>query len=437
MAAVPKPGEPVPDVAARSAALLIGTARQLIGQPGARLWGITAGVRESTDEAHLAGSAMWGLGRVLAGEQDDLWCGTIDLPGEGLPGADLAAVLLDVLRSDVREDVVAIRDGAAFASRLRRAESPATGDPVSCRPDGTYLITGGLGRLGLEVAAWLAGRGARRLILAGRQGLPPRSAWADPADPETRRRIDGVRALEARGMTVRVIGLDVADAGAAARELSPDATGLPPIAGVVHAAGVLEDRLATDVDEKSLRTVLRPKADGAWVLHRLFPPGSFDFMVLFSSCGQLLGLPGQATYGAANTFLDALAAHRPDTTSLGLTSWRGYGMAVNEATDRWLRSQGVTDISAAGAFSAWDRAARTGTGYVAVLRTVPLTEGQERGPLLRDLATGPETDGNRPSGGSFTGLSREELGNRVLRWCAPRSPMRCGSPPPPWTSAGP
>ena len=259
------------------------------------------------------------------------------------------------------------------------------------------------------------------MVLAGRRPLPPRAAWDDPVDEATSRQIDGVRALEARGVTVRVVSVDVTDAQQAAERLTPDVLGLPPIRGVVHAAGVLDSRLLSGLDEESLRTVMRPKVDGAWVLHTLFPPGSLDFLVLFSSCGQVLGLPGQASYGSANAFLDGLAAHRraaghDDTLSLGWTSWRGKGMAVNEAVDLELRARGVSDISANEAFGAWDLAHRLGSGYFAVLRTIPLEAGAQRLPILRELSAddGPATAAARPDLDGFAELPPEQLRERLL-----------------------
>ena len=195
---------------------------------------------------------------------------------------------------------------------------------------------------------------------------------------------------------------------------------------MVHAAGVLDNRLISAVDEESLRTVMRPKVDGAWVLHQLFPPGSLDFLVFFSSCGYLLGLPGQASYGAANAFLDALAEHRrgtghEETVSLGWTSWRGQGMAVNEVVDIELRARGVTDISAAEAFGAWDLAAAHGGGYYAVLGIAGLTAGMQRPALLGELPDGDANAGAGAPGAAgpdglaeLAELARDELRERLL-----------------------
>ncbi|MFI0481368.1 type I polyketide synthase [Actinomadura sp. 9N215] len=405
---VPPSGPGAIGEAAVDAAWLLTRAAQRLAGGAARLWCLTTGVTESREEAHLAHSAVWGLGRIIGGEHPELWGGVIDVaPG----GAEL---VLDVLRARPGEDVVSIRGGTASAARLAR---PAPAAPTSatsreglrCHGDGTYLVTGGLGTLGREIARRLADRGARRIVLAGRRPVPPRSEWGRTADAETRRRVEDIRALEARGVTVLPVALDIADEEQAARVLDTDALGLPPIRGVVHAAGVLDNRLVPDVDEDSLRAVMRPKVDGALVLHRLFPPDSLDFLVMFSSCGYLLGMPGQASYGGANAFLDALAAHRraagcAGTVSLGWTSWRGMGMAVNEVVDAELQARGVSDISAAEAFDAWDLAGRHGGAHYAVLRTLPPDPSVQPLPLLADLPAD-ETDGAHAAEPGTDGLA--------------------------------
>ncbi len=366
------------------------TAQVLADGAGAlapRLWAVTAGAHEARERRDLAQATMWGLARVLAGEHPELWAGLADLPAQHT--AEDLDVLTDLLRARPAEpDFFAIRAGELLVARFAAVDGELADELPPCRPDGTYLITGGLGSLGVEVATWLAGRGARRILLAGRNGIPHRRDWDGVTDPGARARIDAVRALEALGVTVHVRAVDVADPEQARRELDTAALGLPPIAGVVHAAGVLDNRMLTDLDEDSLRTVLHPKVRGALVLDELFPPGSVDFFVLFSSVGQHLGLTGQASYGASNSFLDALARHRHaagDTGALSLawTSWRGQGMAVNATVDAELADRGVGDLAVADAFRAWEFATALGDPQVAVF-PVTTRDGQVL-PILRDL----------------------------------------------------
>jgi 6-methylsalicylic acid synthase len=378
------------DAAAEGAWLLARTAQRVAATgetKSARVWCLTEGVRESADAESLGHSSVWGVGRVIGGEHPDLWGGTVDI---GQSEEDIQG-LVDVLRTIRGEDVVVVRDGAAEVARLRRIEGQPTRQRLEGRPHATYLVTGGLGTLGLEIAHWLADRGARRIVLAGRRGLPPRARWAELTDEAEIAAVDSVVALERLGVTVFPVAVDVSDAGDVAAKLSPDALGLPPFRGVVHAAGVLDDRTLGRLDEASLRHVMRPKTEGALNLHRLFPPGSLDFFVLFSSCGQLLGLPGQASYAAGNAFLDGLAAHRRaagDTgaASYAWTSWRGLGMSTSTAViDAELAARGTADISATEAFGAWDLATRHDLGYAVMLRTLPAEPGVRKLALLSEL----------------------------------------------------
>ncbi|WP_410569618.1 type I polyketide synthase [Amycolatopsis sp. cmx-4-61] len=378
------------DAAAEGSWLLARTAQRVAatGQTKtARVWCLTEGVRESTEADALAHGPLWGVGRVIGGEHPGLWGGTVDI---GRSEADIAG-LVEVLRTIRGEDVVVVRDGAASVGRLHRLEGDPARPRLAARPHATYLITGGLGALGLEVAYWLADRGARRIVLAGRRGLPPRARWGELTDEAEIGAVESVVALERLGVTVVPVAVDIADAGDVAAKLSPDALGLPPFRGVVHAAGVLDDRTLGRLDEASLRRVMRPKVEGALNLHHLFEPGSLDFFVLFSSCGQLLGLPGQTSYAAGNAFLDALAAHRRaagDTgaASYAWTSWRGLGMSTSTAViDVELAARGTADISVTEAFGAWDLATRHDLGYAVMLRTLPAEPGVRKLALLSEL----------------------------------------------------
>ncbi|GLF98781.1 type I polyketide synthase [Streptomyces yaizuensis] len=390
-----------------------------------RVWCLTSGVRDAHDERSVAHGPLWGVSRIIAGDHPGLWGGAVDLPAAGLPAVDgtTGTRLLAVLRGLAgQEDVVALTGDGPLAARLARIERSADGTPLQCSPSGTVLITGGLGALGLEVARWLVDRGARRLLLAGRRGLPPRAAWETVTDPDVRRQIDGVLALEALGVTVGVLVLDITDADQVAAALAPGALGLPPVRGIVHAAGVVNNALVDKVEPDGLREVLAPKATGAMVLHRLFPPGTLDFFVLFSSCGQFARLSGQAGYAAANSFLDALAAHRnagghTETVSIGWTAWRGLGLSADIATTMFeANSRGLEAVSVSEAFRAWAFGDRFQAAYQAVLRVVPTPPHTPRLPMFRELTVSDEGDGTA-GGQSFAaeieGLSAEEARERV------------------------
>ncbi|MFB4306098.1 beta-ketoacyl synthase N-terminal-like domain-containing protein [Actinomadura sp. GTD37] len=364
-ASPPEPGESPPAAARRNAMALARAAQELHALPDpVTLWSLTRGVRDGRELAH---ASVPGIARIIAGEHPDIWGGLIDIEGE--PTGER---LLKVLRTGAGEDVIALTPDADLTARLASVQRTPDRPAAVCRPDSTYLITGGLGALGLEVAHWLAGRGARRLVLVGRRGLPPRPEWDAVADAAVQRQINSVRALEALGVMVRVVACDIADADQAAASLDHTALDMPPVRGIVHAAGVVRDTRLIDLGESALAEVMRPKADGAMTLHRLFPPGSLDFFALFSSSGQYARITGQAAYAAANSYLDALAAHRPDTISLGWMTWRDMGMSEsNSAGLAEANARGLDALSATEAFEAWRLAERLGSSYLAIARIVP------------------------------------------------------------------
>ena len=164
------------------------------------------------------------------------------------------------------------------------------------RGDASYLVTGGLGGLGLKVADYLVSAGARHLVLAGRSGA---SGQAQSAIEEMRR----------RGASVAIVRGDVSNPADAAAMIDA-CQRAAPLRGVIHAAGVLREALAVNQNADFFASVMAPKVRGGWELHRLTRGISLDFFVCFSSMAALTGSPGQANYAAANAFLDLLEIGR-------------------------------------------------------------------------------------------------------------------------------
>lgn len=166
--------------------------------------------------------------------------------------------------------------------------------------DATYLVTGGLSGFGLRTAEWLAEKGARHLVLISRSG---------PASDEARQAIDR---LESQGVAVLAKACDVTDHSALAALFEQIPASLPPLKGLVHAAMVIDDGLIQNLDAAQIHRVLAPKVLGAQYLHEMTRNASLDFFILFSSATTLFGNPGQGSYVAANSWLEALARHRRD-----------------------------------------------------------------------------------------------------------------------------
>ena len=283
----------------------------------------------------------WGAGLVLAEEHPELWGGLIDLDPEADPATNAAHLVGQLYAAD-GEDRVAFRGGERRAARLVRHRGALTAATRSARlrPDASYLVTGGFGGIGLQVARWAVTRGARHLVLMGRTALPPRREWAglDPQSPEAQR-TRAVRELEAAGANVHVGAVNVADEAALREWLERYAAeAWPPVRGVFHCAGVIDDRLIVDMDPESVRRVAAPKEGGALNLAHLLEGAPLDFLILFSSAGALMGGIGQANYAAANAFLDGLAhalrARGVPATSLNWGFWDGLGLATTPGGER-------------------------------------------------------------------------------------------------------
>lgn len=345
-----------------------------------RLWLITRGAQPAGEETiplDTAQSPLWGLGRVVAQEHPMFWGGLMDLePRPSVPD-DAAHQLWKEISAPDGEDQIAFRQGRRYAGRLIRKPRCAT-QPAALRwrADGSYLITGGLGELGLSVARWMVEQGARRLILMGRTKLPPRALW-NSAEPGSRlaHQITAIRELEAFGASVHLAAVDVGDEAQLRAYIDEyRAEGWPPIRGVVHAAGVLQDGLLAQLDASAMDAVLRPKMIGGWLLDRLLKDDPLDFFVLFSSAGSLLGQPGQGNYAAANAFLDALAHHRramgKPALSVNWGAWSGLGFAETAGGKRLaarLALAGIRSIAPAQALEVMERLLREGSTQVAAV----------------------------------------------------------------------
>nr|WRX36515.1 hypothetical protein [Cystobacterineae bacterium] len=327
-------GEEAPVAAHRVAVEGLAVVQALQERAPVRLWWVTPGAVavEANEAVDLATSTAWGLGRTVAQEHPELGCTLIDVT----PGADSLDALVRELGAGSEETQVAWRGGRRFATRLVRAAARASEAPVALPKTGTVLVTGGLGALGLHVARWLASEGAAHLVLTGRRGL------------ETPGAAEAVAELEKLGARVTVAAVDVADKQALAAVLRAVPAELP-LRGVIHAAGVLDDGVLAEQNAERFARVLSPKVDGAWHLHELTAQQQLDFFALFSSVSGLLGAAGQSNYAAANTFLDALAAHRRarglPAQSLSWGAWAGDGMAAGPQAH--IARKGIQALTAA------------------------------------------------------------------------------------------
>ncbi|MDH6142630.1 acyl transferase domain-containing protein [Kitasatospora sp. GP30] len=377
---------------------------------GVPLWCVTRGavlIGRSDRGVSPAQALVWGLGRTAALESPESWGGLVDLPE--VVDDRAVARLLAVLASGV-EDQVAMRASGVFGRRLTRAQA---GPGSEWRPRGTVLVTGGTGALGAEVARWLAGSGAERLVLTSRRGVTAPGAAELAAE------------LSGFGVEVAVESCDLADRAAVAALLERH-----PVSAVVHAAGVNHSVPLAQTDLVQAAAVVSGKALGAVHLDELLAERELDAFVVFSSIAGVWGSGGQAVYSAANAFLDALVESRRARglagTAIAWGPWAGGGMADGDGAAEYLARRGLRLLAPKPAVAALQRAVAAGAETLTVadvdwVRFAPAFTASRPSQLFADItefneAVAPATATDAAAGAGLTerlavlaGTEREQL----------------------------
>lgn len=309
------------------------------------------------------GAALWGFGASVTSEAPELSTKLLDL--SPLPGQDELAALVRELAATDGEDRIALRGGRRFVPRLvrdgaqtgqnRKGGLSGVAGSAMIDPSGAYLVTGGLGALGLAVAGWLVDEGCRHLALMGRSA-PSADALA------------AVERFRLAGAQVAVVTADVAEEADVVRMMTELRAAMPPLKGIFHAAGLLDDAMLADMDAHKLDRVMRPKIAGAWNLHRATEGDDLELFVLFSSLTAVTGSPGQANYAAANAALDGFARWRRSrglaAVSINWGPWGEAGLSARDGRSDRLTARGIRSI-------------KTDTGLqalAAVLRANPVAQ---------------------------------------------------------------
>jgi len=279
---------------------------------------------------HPEKSTIMGPARVIPREFPGVTSAVLDLDRP-----DPAAVLEELL-SPAESHIAAIRGGKRHLATYRPTELPQAG-ALDLRERPTVLVTGGFGGIGAAVAEALIARADARIVLLSRTPLPPRARWpielanAGPAD-RTAARIRTVERLEAAGGEVMTLAADSANIEEMRVALAEARARFGDIHGVVHGAGVIDDAPILTKSPLGIEDVFTPKIHGTQVLDRLFPDGSLDWMVLFSSSSTATAPAGQVDYVAANEYLNAYAKSRSGGKTRVLAIdwgvWSGVGMAA-------------------------------------------------------------------------------------------------------------
>ena len=292
-----------------------------------------------------AQSQYWGLGRVMGAELHEFRCRMIDLASSELNSLETAQSVAEILLTETHDSQFLIRGSQLLVPRLKQAQGKKGSEGIGTNPEASYLITGGLGMLGRQAAKWLAENGATQVVLVSRR--EPNSQTQEFLD-----------SISAGGCQVVVHSADMScpeDVGQLFQRFGNE---LLPLAGVIHAAGVLDDALLENQNWQRFEKVLGPKVIGANLLHECTKSLELDFFILYSSVASVLGSPGQSNYATANAYLDGLAAYR---RSLGLPAvsinWGPWteGMADDDRIRKQLALQGITPLSVAEAHEAMEQ----------------------------------------------------------------------------------
>ncbi|MBF6451066.1 SDR family NAD(P)-dependent oxidoreductase [Nocardia elegans] len=352
---------------------------------------------DRSDPVSLSHAPVWGLLRAAQAEHPDRFQ-VLDLDRAGSERDPSTAAALSAAVAD--EPEVAVRGAEVLVPRLRRRESGALVRPVE---RGTVLVTGGTGGLGALIARHLVtNHGVRQLLLISRRGT---------AAPGAMRLRDELVEL---GAQVTIAACDVSDRAALAAVID----GIPgehPLAGVVHAAGTVDNGVIESMTGERIDSVFAPKVDAAWHLHELTRDRSLSLFVLFSSAGGLVLAAGQANYAAANVFLDALAAHRRraglPATSVDFGLWArssGLGVDLSEADFERMRRQGFPPLTESQGVALFDSALAADTAQLVALRIDPAmlrTRGAGIPALVRSVvAVTPRRQSTPAAGPAFLRL---------------------------------
>lgn len=377
-------------------AALLSAMAEVAASDAERLWIVTenaqaVGTGASPDPD---AAALWGLGRTFALEHPERWGGLIDLESGTEPVR--ARRQIDMALSDPSEDQVAFRNGIRHRARFVPAPAPSGEEPTIV--GGNYLVTGGLGGLGLHVARWLAEAGAGRVVLVGRSADP--STWA--ADDPRQARLEALAALPAEIVPRSV---DVADMDAVRELMAEIDTADAPLTGIFHAAAVFDESPLIELTPERYDALMRPKALGARNLIEVMRGRDPDFIVLFSSTAGLLGVSGLGSYAAANLSMDALAsrarAEGMPVLSINWGLWHEMRLAGTAEAARYEQT-GLRTMGNRAALEAMSRAIGTGAANAVIasvdwVRARLVYEARRERPILAELGARPDSAVGDPS----------------------------------------
>ena len=301
---------------------VIGIIQSLLKSDSDRLPKLCITTREAVATFGKSGgvvqSGLIGLINTIRSEYPEMHPLLIDLPGDSDVNQD-AEIIFSEIQHQSDGNQVLFRDQYRWVSRLKHHTIQSDND-LTIRDDGSYLITGGLGDIGLKTAQYLASKGAGEILLMGRNQPSPKAT-------------EIIQTLTDKGVKIEIISGDVSDAQSLKKAL--DSIKKETLKGVIHAAGTLQDGVISTMTWEKMRSVMDAKVSGAWNLHLQTEEYDLDFFILFSSIGSIFGPAAQANYASANSFMDQLAMARVQNNQPALVinwgPWSEMGLAARHA----------------------------------------------------------------------------------------------------------
>lgn len=283
----------------------------------------------------LSTAALWGFAQVIKLENAKCWNGIIDI-NKSVLDEEVEEVLYEL--NNKEEKQVCLRNGRKrYVPRLVKETSKESNRPVTVNEEGTYLITGGTGGIGLLYAGYLVEKGAKNIVLLSRR--TPEGKVAEQ-----------ISEWKEMGVEIKNFALDISDTTAFEGMLKEISITMPPVKGIVHTAGVINDKMIKDLSWEDFEKVFRSKVMGAFNIHRAFQEDTLDFFIMMSSITAVVGNMGQANYAAANYFMNQLAAYRNErglaATTICWGPWSEIGMASHDEKNlSVLEKRGIYTIT--------------------------------------------------------------------------------------------
>jgi acyl transferase domain-containing protein/acyl carrier protein len=307
-------------------------------------------------------SALTGFIRCISLEYKNVHTKLVDMDGGEKEALENTESFIEGLLSGNSNGIFALRKGNIYSQVFKKERfTKDVRNEVLFKENGVYIIAGGLGGIGLEIAKCIGKTVKAKVVLLGRRQLPERAKWdfvTKKYDSDTVKKVNAIKNIEALGCEVSYISVDLGREEEVITAIESVRAAYGSINGVIHAAGVLKDGLIKNLSQEMYDYVTTSKIRGAWLLDQATERDNLDFFVLCSALGTFLGNVGQSCYSTANSFLDSFAQYRTlikkkKTTVINWGVWSEVGMVADSVNKKLLEEKGITPLTTEEAIGAF------------------------------------------------------------------------------------